>query len=295
MARCYKFAIVRLAPDAARDERINVGAVVFSEDGLDVRVARRLDKIRAISAAVDPETVRELLENLRGVDERLRASGTDEAMRFRMLSSIGPITLSPLGIFEASDAASYDARLEAIVKSMVDPEPAPPRMREKRSRLITQIKYQFKRERVLARKDETLDAHRVLTSFELDEGLVADFVLKNGSMHIVETVDASRDNETLTKAISDIAVSALVLERARMKYGKKETKARLVYSATASLEKVAMPSLEAAHHQGAELVNWESGDDRIRFIHSLSSLATPMPRKKRTQHVISGQDMLRFH
>jgi hypothetical protein len=199
-----------------------------------------------------------------------------------------------MGTFEASDAATYEARLEAILKSMVDPEPAPPRMREKRSRLLTQVKDLFRRERVLATKDETLEAHRIVPSFELDEGLVADFVLKNGSMHVVETVDASSDTESLNKAISAIAVSALVLERARMKYGKDETKARLVYSATASLEKVAMPSLEAAHHQGAELTNWASADDRTRFIHSLSSLATPVPRKRRAR-VVSGQDALRFH
>lgn len=294
MAHCYKFAIVRLAPDTVRDERINVGAVVFSDDDLDVRVSRRLDKIRAISAATDVDTLRELVENMRGLDERLRAAGSDHDARFGLLSHVGPVTLSPMGTFEASDAATYEARLEAILKSMVDPEPAPARMREKRSRLLTQVKDLFRRERVLATKDETLEAHRIVPSFELDEGLIADFVLKNGSMHVVETVDASSDTESLNKAISAIAVSALVLERARMKYGKDETKARLVYSATASLEKVAMPSLEAAHHQGTELTNWASADDRMRFIHSLSSLATPVPRKRRAR-VVSGQDALRFH
>jgi hypothetical protein len=294
MAHCYKFAIVRLAPDTVRDERINVGAVVFSDDDLDVRVSRRLDKVRAISAAADVDMLRDLVENMRGLDERLRAAGSDHDARFGLLSHVGPVTLSPMGTFEASDAATYEARLEAILKSMVDPEPAPPRMREKRSRLLTQVKDLFRRERVLATKDETLEAHRIVPSFELDEGLVADFVLKNGSMHVVETVDASSDTESLNKAISAIAVSALVLERARMKYGKDETKARLVYSATASLEKVAMPSLEAAHHQGAELTNWASADDRTRFIHSLSSLATPVPRKRRAR-VVSGQDALRFH
>jgi hypothetical protein len=66
MAHCYKFAIVRLAPDTVRDERINVGAVVFSDDDLDVRVSRRLDKVRAISAAADVDMLRDLVENMRG-------------------------------------------------------------------------------------------------------------------------------------------------------------------------------------------------------------------------------------
>lgn len=294
MAQCYKFAIVRLAPDTVRDERVNVGAIVFSDDNLDVRVSKKLDKIRAISAAVDVGALRELVENLRGLDEQIRAVGSTFDARVKMLSRVGPVTLSPMGTFEANDAASYEARLEAILKSLVEPEPSARRTREKRSRLLTQVKDLFRRERVLAKKDETLEDHRIMPSFELDEGLVADFVLKNGSMHVVETVDASGDVESLSKAISAIAVSALVLERARMKYGKDETKARLVYSATASLERAAMPSLEAAHNQGAELTNWESLDDRMRFVHSLSSLATPAPRKHRTR-VVFGQNGLGFH
>jgi hypothetical protein len=34
MANFYKYAIVRLAPDDARDERINIGVVVFADTGL---------------------------------------------------------------------------------------------------------------------------------------------------------------------------------------------------------------------------------------------------------------------
>lgn len=293
MAHCYKFAIVRLFPDAVRGEQLNIGVVVFSDHGLDVRISRKLDKVRAVSAAIDVDTLRELVENLNGLDERLRAIGSNDATRLSVLSHVGPVSLSPMGTFEAADAIMYEARVTAILKSQVDPEPAPPRLRKKRSILLTQVKDLFRRERVLAQKNETLDAHRIIPSFELDEGLVADFVLKNGMMHVIETVDATGGVESLNKAVSAIAVSALVLERARMKYGADKTQARLVYSAAASLERGAMPSLDAARHQGAELINWASADDQRRFVHSLSSLATPVPRKRRAK-VISGQSRLSF-
>jgi hypothetical protein len=281
MAHCYKFAIVRLAPDETRDERINIGAVVMSETGLDVRISRRLERARALSAALDVGMLRDLIENLRGLDARLRDAGTDEAGRFEMLSRIGPLTLSASGSFSAEDHAAYESRVESIFKAMVDPEPQLPRFREKRSKLLTQVKSVFKQERVLAKKDEKLDSHRIVSGFELDEGLVADFVLRNGALHVIETVDASGDEDTLRKAISEIAVAALILERARMKFGENETKARVVYSASSGLEKVAMPSLEAAKHQGAEITNWASAEDRLRFVHSLTSLATPLPRPRR--------------
>ena len=140
----------------------------------------------------------------------------------------------------------------------------------------------------MAKKDEDLSSHRILTAFELDDGLVADLVLKNGSMHVVETVDAASEDETAKRAISEVAVSALVLERARMRFGKDNTKAKLVYSASANLERVARPSLEAVENQGAQLVNWESADDRTKFIHSMAMLATPIPSKRNKVRGIAG-------
>lgn len=285
MAHFYKFAIVRLAPDDARDERINIGALVLNEQSLDVRISKRLEKVRAISAALDVSMLRELVNNLNSFDQRIRDSGVDEIARIKMLSRIGPLSLSNIGTFEAADAQNYENRIAAIFKAMVDPEPSLPRFREKRSKLFSQVKTLFRQERVLAKKDETIDSHRIVPSYELDEGLVADLVLRNGSYHVVETIDASGDGESLRRAIGDIGIAALVLERARMKFGEENTKARLVYSASASLERVALPALQAAAHQGAELTNWANADERTKFVSSLSSLATPIENKRRGKSV----------
>jgi hypothetical protein len=294
MARSYKFAIVRLAPDDARDERINIGAVVLNEDGLDVRVSKRLERVRALSAAIDSSMLRDLTLELRDLDHRMREAGAGSAdERLEMLSRVGPLTLSRSGTFSAENVDAYEARLASIMRSMVEPEPAAARIREKRSRLLTQMKKAFRRERVLAQPGEDLKSHRIVSAVEMDEGLVADLVLKNGAVHIVETVDASGDAESPRKALGDIGIAALVLERGRMKYGD-EAKTRLVYTASAALERIAQPSLEAAEHQGAELVNWASVTDRVRFIDSLASYAQPVPHKRRRQSVAGQDHRLRF-
>ena len=64
MAPSYKFAVIRLAPDDGRDERLNVGIVVFNEASLDVRAPARLDKVKAISAAADTRALRDLIDSL---------------------------------------------------------------------------------------------------------------------------------------------------------------------------------------------------------------------------------------
>jgi hypothetical protein len=281
MAHCYKFAIIRLAPDDARDERINIGALVLAEHGLDVRISRRLEKARVLSAALDTGLLRELVDNLKHLDERFRESGVEGDERLRMISRIGPLCLSEVGTFIAEDMNIYEDRIASLFKAMVDPEPAPFRFREKRSKLFTQMKTLFRQERVLANKGEDLDSHRIVPSYELAEGLVADLVLRNGAMHVVETIDASGDEDSLHRAIGSIGIAALVLERARMEFGNKQTKARLVYNASASLEKIALPSLKVAERQGAVLTNWASADERGQFVRSLAALATPIERKRR--------------
>ena len=40
MVQSFRFAVVRLSPEGVRDERVNVGAVVFSDDAVDVQLPK---------------------------------------------------------------------------------------------------------------------------------------------------------------------------------------------------------------------------------------------------------------
>jgi hypothetical protein len=282
MAPSYKFAIVRLAPDDGRNERINVGIVVFNDGSLDVRAPAKLDKVKAISIAADTSALRDLIESLADVDAKFRDAGADSVeVRLKAIGSVGPLLLSDVGTFVAENATAYEDRIASIMRAMISAEPATKKVREKRSKLLKQVKVMFRQERVLAKRDEDLSSHRIVSGYELDEGLVADLVLKNGALHVVETVDASGDEDSLRKTISEVGIAALVLERARMRFGEKNIQARLVYSASPLLERVARPSLDTAANQGAELINWASADERNKFIHSMAMLATPVPSKRR--------------
>jgi hypothetical protein len=293
MAASYDFSVVQLAPRDSRAERLNVGILIFRPDGLDIRLARRLEKVRAISAAVDASALRALLQNLAKIDDISRGDSLTNDKRRDILGQISPLSLSALGSFNADRATDYEDRVMSILRALVEPEPAPLRVRHKRSHLLSQVKAVFRQERVLAKKEETLDSHRILQQYELEEGLVADFVLRNGAMHVVETVDASSDEGSPRKALGDIGIASLVLERARMTFGEKETKARLVYEASPYIERVARPSLEAAEHQGTILINWASADERQKFVHSMASLATPTRRKRvREASFVAGNRLI---
>lgn len=295
MARFAKYAIARLNAHPARDERLNIGLIIFSEDGLDVRIGRRLEKVRAISAALDPAQLRDNLLQLVTVDHALRRQGMDTPdARRDALSDLGLANLSPLGDIDISSTAAYENAIHSLMIGIIEPEPARAKFNAKRTRLLSVVKNALKRERILAHEGDDLSQHRVVPNVSLAEGLVADFVLKNGSMHVIETIDATTDL-TPRKIVTDIALSALILEQARMSYGEEQTKANLIYDASASMESIAMPSLKAAAHQGANLINWQSRDDQLRFLTHLSSLATPFEAKRmrgKTRFIASTQSKL---
>lgn len=293
MARSFKYAIVRLDAHPARGERLNVGLIVFQEEGVDIRIGRKLDKVRALSAALDPAEVRENILQLANIDRLLLeqgVAGADE--RRNALQGLGLVSLSGTARIDCSTSASYEAALQSLMSGIIEPEQAIVRPVIKRTRLLSVVKRALKQEGILARIGEDLSEHRVVPHVQLAEGLIADFVLKNGAMHVVETIDASISDTSPRKVVTDIALSALVLEQARISYGESDTKAKLIYDATASMEAVAMPSLNAAAHQGADLINWRSREDQVRFMTHLASLAVPLEAKRiggKTQYIASTQ------
>ena len=285
MPLSYKFSLIKLAPRNARDERLNIGLAVLRDGQVDIRSARKLEKARALSASLDERALRQLFESLGNVDSELSAAGVAFRERLDALSEIGPVSLSPLGSFEVASASDYEEAVQRIMKTLVEPETARSKVKKKRTRLLTEVKSSFKRERVLAEKGEGLSSHRIISNLEIDDGLVADLALQNGVMHVIETVDAGHE-ESLKKAVSEVAVAALVLESARIKFGEQSSiAARLVYSASSDIERSIAASLDVARSQGAALYNWASYQDQSKLIEEMRSFATPLQlrgRKKKS-------------
>ena len=276
MARSFDFAVAQFRTRSLRDERLNVAVVVLTPE-LRVYVPKSLDKLKAISSALHIEDVREAVERLPELDRLIGNSGLQAAAkRFAALSTVAPVSFCSIGQFHAENDEAYNRLVAQLLKQLVEPEQPPAKAPKlKATRLFADVKKAFASERVMARKGEGLEAHRIVANHRLAEGLDADLLLKNGAMHVVQTVDASSDEASITRARNEIAVSALVFEHARMTYVE-PTKARLIYRASSSNERHLSPSLQAAEHQGAELINWESRDCRTRLIVELSSLAEPL-------------------
>jgi hypothetical protein len=297
MSRRYAYVVIKVA-DPVRGEALNAGIAIFDDLRADVRLPRRLDKLRALSHALDLDAFRETANRLVELDRFVAEAGVHRlADRLSQLRDFTGLEFSEPAWLEAPSHEAYERAVASLLRNLVEPEPARSIPAPKRTRLLSIVRKAFAAERVLAKKGEDLNSHRIVRNYEIAEGLQADFLLKNGAMHVVETVDASDEHTSVRKIVTDIAVSALVLEQARMTFGENSTQARLIYDASASLERVATPSLEAAAHQGAVLINWASSEDRRRLLVELASLATPLERKRpgETHLTATTQTRLALH
>jgi hypothetical protein len=266
-----------------RGEALNVGLLFESESGLQVRCSPNLEKIKAISGAISAADLRNDILEIPAIIQKFYSGDLTENS-WSLISDFTPLRISGHGTFDAPDRRFAENQIDQLFKTYVEPEPAGVKAVRKRSaRLRASVKRALRDEKILAGKSEGIDSHRILTDHKLSEGVVVDFLLKNGAIHVCEAIDASDADSSFMKSVKDIAMSALTFEHARMRFEKEDVKPRLIFSSSQSVEKAIMPSLKAAEHQGAQLVNWASDDDRRSFLVEMAKLAEPLQNTPRQE------------
>jgi hypothetical protein len=169
-----------------RGEKVNVGLAVFLPDRIDLRMPE-VRKLRALTGHSWNEIGQSYINHLTrsfdanaSPDEMIRGIGfTSETFSF---SEPGEIAVP-------SDPTAYEARIQKVMEAYV----IRPKLSkaEKQLRINTEISKFLKARKVLAKKGQTIDDHRVIPKFVVapDKDLVADFAYKNGIYRFVATVD----------------------------------------------------------------------------------------------------------
>jgi hypothetical protein len=227
MAHSFKYSVLRVIPDSRRGECVNVGLVVFLDDAVDVRVLSSLAKVAALNGAVDLEELRTLPST---ISEWVPAG--DIESRHASLRNLGVVSVTELGQFETDGSPdSYDAAVRRLMKALVTPIPAETRLVPPNTRIVTTLKAKFRANRVLGSGVDDITKHLVVPNYPIDEdeGLFADFVVKNGAYHITETADLRAASASNIDRVRIASLAAIKLDRARQMFGK-STKRFVVYA-----------------------------------------------------------------
>lgn len=210
MARTYKYSVLSAIPDPRRGERVNVGILVFRPDGIDLRLPQVSSKLRALTG----QNLQRRIEGVQALYERMFVRSQTPSEMLKRFQSVEPMLApSDLGSFVAS-TTDYDKVIEEILATLVV---VPRRERgETEPKFKTQIANNFREAGLLAPKDEGIESGKVVKNFQIgsEEGVVADFAMKNGMFHVASTLDMRKEQHGLLEA----SYKSIVLDRAQANY-----------------------------------------------------------------------------
>jgi hypothetical protein len=254
-----QYSLLLINPTVDRLDSVVIGAVFLRAGVWDVRVASSAAKMKAIDPTFPDsrliETSRltfELASHVRSLRE-LQESYTS--------ARLGVLVDSFVGSFTFADEDEYQRQVSAVLAESVNPpsfgsaNAAP--ITRRRNVVRRKLRDHFRGLGVWSRKHQDIDQHRVVEQFPISatHGVVADFALRNGVMHITEAIDF--EVQSLTAKRVEAQAKTFVLTEAERVFGP-NTRRYVVAAGTAN-EDVRQSVLLLADH--AEVFALESVAD----------------------------------
>lgn len=267
MERTYSFAIVRVSPDPRRGELVNIGIAVFLPGKLDVRILVSLAKVEALHGELDLSQLHALPQRL----SALAAGRRSVAERHALIRSVGMVELSGLGQFRARDTSEYEQQVGDLLTRLVRPTVASRRADTAPTRLHARVRQIIKEAKILGKAGDQLDAHKIVPHYPLapGKGLYADFAGMNSRFHVTETIDFRVDRGIQGPKFNESAKAAFVLRESQKQFN--TSKRVLLYAASHEIELQVRPHLNLLEEFATDFVNFESAQDRARFVGDLAA------------------------
>ncbi len=269
MARSYKFSILRITPDFRRGETVNVGLIVFKNDGCDVRILSNLSKLQNLDGTVDVADVFDLESRipkfLVGIES------TDE--KIGILEEIGILKKGDVGEFHAHNADAYEKMLHELMIELVKPRRRIlQHVRE--SRITVDLSKKLRSRGLLGEKLQDIEKHLVVQRFPISHqlDLYADFALKNGVMSLVKTIDFRAKNAPSAEKFREACAVSFSFVKAREEFS--NSRRFVLYAAEKETLNSVERHLNVLADDADHVLNYESASDRRFLLNSLEEAAT---------------------
>ncbi|HEB0856982.1 TPA: DUF3037 domain-containing protein [Citrobacter braakii] len=262
----YNYSIIRITPNPVRAESINIGLIVSTPGGPDIRVLETFSKIKAITKSFSMENLDALKSKMEFLlTEKLTL---DEAVKFFQ----GSINLSEAGTFTANTPLEYESNVELINKTYITPEKSSKKEPISQKRIITELKNQFSHYGIMGKGFDDLNDHKVVQGYPLStqQGLYAELLLKNGAYHLTETLDFRTANSK--QKVGDSAFKAITMSTAKNILDGK-VNALLVYAADLSQERMFSQQLALVNNYADKTFNLLSNEDMSHYFEHMLNAA----------------------
>ena len=273
MNTTYHYVVLRLATDDLRGEVINVGVVLFQGAAQpQIHIMATLNKLRAIDATWDTPRLSVWTENVRALVERSNSARDC----IEALASFGFCDGQAIGMFIAENQTQLSKNLADVKATYVANRSHSERpQREKRTRLQTALRDQFKRMQILGTSVDDLSMHLVVQNVPVPSypELRTDFVYKNGVYRLTQTLDYNVSPDSLHNKLSEACVKSTAAEMAVKEYGA-DTITMVVVDIPEEFADAADSHLDLLHARGFDIYHFNDPSSMAQYIAKAAPHAT---------------------
>ncbi|GAA4424656.1 DUF3037 domain-containing protein [Acidovorax lacteus] len=265
MNTTYHYVVLRLAPDPMRGEVINVGMVLFHEgEPPRIVIMATLNKLRAIDASWDTPRLAQWAQNIQTIlDHRPGVRAQVDA-----LGMFGFCEPDAVGSFMAATQQELQERIGAIkAKYVANKATEDKPKREKRTRLQTALREQFKKMQVLGTEAGDLKNHLVVPNVPVPghDELKSDFVYKNGVYRITQTLDYNVAPDSMHNKLLEACMKSTAGDLAMAAYGK-DTQRFAVVDIPEALADAADSHIDLLIARGFEIFRFDDKASMAEYI-----------------------------
>ena len=215
----YHYVVLRLAVDKMRGEVLNVGiALLAGNEPARIIMMATLNKLRAVDTGWSSQRLATWTANAKSILE----TGKTPLGQVQALQRFGLCEGDAVGMFTASTPEELGEQLARIKATYVANRATEDRpKREKRTRLQTALRDQFKRMQVMGDTIDDIDKHLVVSNVPVVgyPDLKSDFVYKNGTYRITQTINYHVAPDSLHNKLTEACVKSTAAELAMKEYG----------------------------------------------------------------------------
>lgn len=257
-----------------RNERINVGIVLWKESGFEIYSDISTSRLSAIDRNYPRIAVfKELLAGTLGnsITEKLSDKKLNKDSARMMLGFlIKPLRAISGGVMFSEDGDFTD-EIERTLDALVRPSKFSIKIKSTRksNRLESQFKHWLRASKIMGRTMDDLSKHRIVPQYpvSVDANVYADFAYKNGALHVIETLDMRGANHVSSTLRNTAAFKSITLDMAGDVVGDGKRLGVIAASDYSAIK----PALKLFERNADDLFSLDSPGDTQRLANLLST------------------------
>lgn len=278
--RTFPFVILRARPSKVRGESLNIGIIAF----VDGKIIARIDADPTRLRAFDPDlAVLPIWVSLQADIEKIADTLLSIESQHHLLKSIlDPIFADDkIGQIILDDGEDINDRIESLMMRLVHrPARTLASIRQskqnKATKLNLELRNWFKTVNVFSRNVSDLSKHRVVPNYPIaaNNDIYAEFALKNGDIHVIETLDFRNHDKVTVTVQKEAAIKSIVLDQANRSLGQGSKK----FAVIAASDYGAMrPVISLISGYADDVITMASSQDRQRLADFISASLHSQP------------------